>query len=324
MNNLPKRGNLSPSFIAKLTEGEYAPLLKTILEDTDLDMQLRDKYINVYYRGGNILRICYNSCQFDKFYFYNRNIEGISRPFPKGHIEKVAKGKPDKISSRTIEPIPTKDEALQIISLLDAQCRELIKLLETDASEYFKQAKRVMDEWFEFWNKQERNDQHIIALSNRMFSDQSDLVVVDLEFAVSRYQPYNQTYKANGEKKVCRFDIIAVDQKGRIYVIELKQNDAADSSNNKANVTVHTADFDDTIGSDTDNAFAEEISDLVETKKALHILSQDIFVDKTKRPIFAVAYSGQNPKRFNAKYRAAGLTVITVTTTTPNHLYLKL
>lgn len=324
IKNSPKRGNLSKSFIEKLTNGKYAPLLKAIIDDEELNIQLRDKYINVYYRGGNILRIGLNSYQFDKFYFYNRNIEGLSKPYPKSHIEKVANGQRGSISSSTKEPIPSYDEAKGIVSQLDAQYTKLMDLLnKTEIKEYFRRAKNVMDEWFEFWNKQERNDQHVIALDNQMFSEESDLVVVDLEFAVSKLQPYNNATNPKGNKKVCRFDIIAVDKSGQIYVIELKQNNAADSKNNKANVEVHSADFKNTIENDIDNIFAGEIYDLVETKKILKILDEEIFVDKTTRPIPAVAYSGNNSEEFNNKYRAAGLKVINVVHDN-NHLYLKL
>lgn len=310
----PKRGNLSETFLKSLTKGKYSKLLDTLYEDKDLDIQLRDNYINVYYRGGNILRIKPESFEFDKFYFYLPADE--SKKYPKSYIEKIAKNKRNEISLNTKYPIPSETEALAIINRLTAQEESLRKLLKTDINTYLSEAKKTMDAWFEIWKKEERMDQHAIALSNRDFSGNSDLVVVDLEFAVSKLQPYNET------NKVCRFDIIAVASDGQIYVIELKQNLNADGINNKANVNVHKDDFLNTIGKDTKRLFASEISDLVKIKQTLGIMDNDVKVDLSKKPIFAVAYSGENPEEFNAMYEAKGLTIINVITE-GNHKYLK-
>lgn len=307
--NPPKRG-LSPSFLNELTQGKYADLLRGVLQDKNLDVQIRDSYINVYYRGGNILCIKPQSCIFDKFYFYTREMG--SKPFPKTYVEKIAKGKEDKIPPKTKEPIPSKSEASKILNQLTTKERQLKELLNTNIEQYFEQAKQTMDNWFNSWEKKERHDQHIIALSNRRFGTNSDLVVVDLEFSVSKLQSYNYATNDKGNQKVCRFDIIAVDKRGQIYVIELKQNQAADTENNKANVKTHTKDFDDTIGRDSDKLFPKEISDIVKTKQKLNILSKEIIVDTTKQPIFAVAYSGENPEDFNEKHKKAHLKVVRV------------
>jgi len=60
---------LSEVFVNKL-KGEWKPLLDYILSDSELDMQIRDNYINVYYKGGNILKINPTNFNFDEFYFY--------------------------------------------------------------------------------------------------------------------------------------------------------------------------------------------------------------------------------------------------------------
>ena len=309
-NQPPKRGQLSDGFRKNLTSGKQSDILKYILSDPDLDIQLRDNYINVYYKGGNILRMGPQSFQFDKFYFYRRK-DG-SKPFPKSYVENMAKGKSNKISENTKEPIPSVDEAQKIIASLDTKTEALKSLLSTDIKGYFLMAKATMNEWFNDWDKSERNDQHTIALNNRNFENGSDLVVLDIEFAVSRNLPYNHAYNNKGDKKVCRFDIIAVDCRGQLYVIELKQNEEADSKDNKANVKVHTRDFDATVGGNDAQSFVDEIAGLVETKKNLGILNKSVFVDKKEKPLFAVAYSGQEADAFNEKYRKAGLKVIKV------------
>lgn len=322
----PTRGKLSQSFLKKLTEGEYAPLLQSLRKDKELDIQLRDNYINVYYRGGNILLLRPKSFDFDKFYFYRRQTG--SQPFPKSYVEKVARGKRNEISKQPKFPIPTIEETKEILKQLDSEkekLKSLLNIINTDnTTQYLQRAKQIMDKWFESWKKQERNDQHYIAVSNREFSEKSNLVVVDLEFAVSRLQPYNHATNEHGTRKTCRFDIIAVDKRGQIYVIELKQNEDADAEDNKANVKVHSADFYNTIGNDLGQSFVTEISGIVEAKKELDILPREIIVNKTMQPIFAVAFCGKNPESFNSKYANERITVINVIHENNEHLYLKL
>ena len=143
-------------------------------------------------------------------------------------------------------------------------------------------------------------------------SSESDLAVIDIEFAVSINKLYNKAKNSKGKNKVCRFDIIAVDCKGQLYVVELKQNAAADSSDNSANVKVHRKDFDDTIGNDIDCLFAKEMAQVINVKKNLGLLPKNVDIDTTLKPIFAVAYSGKDSDLFNEKYRKQGIYVIEV------------
>lgn len=310
MSKIPMRGNLSQRFLTELTSGNLRNVIKHIIDDKELDIQVRDNYLNIYYKGGNILRIKPKPKPFffDKFYFYLGHPNG----YPKSHIENVALGKEREINPRTTQPIPSKSEALEIVSDLNMMLKNLIQYLPEHPSEFFSKAKSVMNSWFDKWSHQERHDQQDISTANRSAESDSDLAVIDIEFAVSTNKPYNKAKNKNGKHKVCRFDIIAVDHIGQLYVIELKQNMAADSVENSANVKVHKSDFDDTIGNDGKNLFAQEMAQVAEIKKALGILPKSVQVDTLATPLFAVAYSGDNPEAFNEKYRNEGLCVIEV------------
>lgn len=307
--NLPKRGNMSGTLRNRLLDKNNKPtlLLSTILNDSNLDIQLRDNYLNIYYRGGNILCIHPRSFTFDKFYFYLPDNEG----YPKTYVEKMAKGKRDEIPQNTTHKVPTEEDAKKIMQELDAKCRGLKSLLDSqDYLQYFEKAKAVMDEWFKKFPKKERNDQHYISLANREFSHTNNLIAIDLEFSVSKNQPYNKN--TDGKTKVCRFDIIAVSKSGQLYVIELKQNQASNEKDKPANIEEHKADFENTVGNDRDNVFLNEMADLLNTKKNLGILGNDIEIDITKKPIFAVAYSGKEADKFNREHEKAGYTVIKI------------
>ena len=308
MSDIPIRGNLSDRFLKRLRERDLRPIIKMIADDGELDVQVRDNSLNVYYRGGNILLIKPQSFQFDKFYFYLGHPKG----FPKTHVKKVANGQQNEINPRTRRPIPTIDEAQQIMRELDDKLKNLMKLLPDNPQDFFAKAKSAMDQWFEKWEHQERDDQQAITTRNNCAESESDLAVIDIEFAVSVNKPYNKAKNMDGKNKVCRFDMIAVDCKGRLYVIELKQNGAADSEDNSANVAVHKKDFDGTIGNDVNGLFAKEMAHLVEVKKQLGTLPASVFVDTTLNPIFAVAYSGENPEASNEKYRKEGICVVEV------------
>lgn len=310
-NNAPIRGNLSPSFKKELLHGRLAGILQTAIEDSELDIQVRDNYLNIYYRGGNILRITSRSQWFDKFYFYLPS-EKERKNFPKTYVGYVYANQKEKIPTKTDFPVPTFEEAEQIISDITRELTKIKEFLPISPKKFFKKAKDVMDRWFATWKKEERNDQHYISLANHKFTEDCDLVVVDLEFAVSTLKEYNHAIsQRTGNKKVCRFDIVAVDKSGQIYVIELKQNEEADSDQNLANIHVHRKDFDDTIGKDSQYLFAQEIFGLVETKKELGLLGQDVKV-KISKPIFAISYSGPDANHFYDKYKGGDIPIIRV------------
>jgi len=56
-NEFGQRGLSQQAFLQDLSEGKLAPLLKRVKADTSLDLEIRQDYLNIYYRGGNLLRI---------------------------------------------------------------------------------------------------------------------------------------------------------------------------------------------------------------------------------------------------------------------------
>ncbi len=111
---------LSSKFVKTLT-GELKNLLDCIVQDKELDMQIRDGYVNVYYHGGNILRIKPRSFEFDEMYYNDPSVMRSTYARKDVIIHKQLSVKRD----------------------------ELKKLLPNNPQEYFRQAKAAMDEWAE-------------------------------------------------------------------------------------------------------------------------------------------------------------------------------
>jgi hypothetical protein len=48
---------LSENFIQELKSGQFKNLLSQVISDSDLDMQIRNNYVNIYYKGNSILKL---------------------------------------------------------------------------------------------------------------------------------------------------------------------------------------------------------------------------------------------------------------------------
>ena len=59
--NILKVRKLNDDFIVALKEGVLSPLLALVKSDSSLCLELRGDYINVYYRGGNLMKVKHRS-----------------------------------------------------------------------------------------------------------------------------------------------------------------------------------------------------------------------------------------------------------------------
>ena len=48
---------LTPKFIADIKEAKLKSFLTIVKEDDTLSLEIRENYINIYYRGGNVFKI---------------------------------------------------------------------------------------------------------------------------------------------------------------------------------------------------------------------------------------------------------------------------
>lgn len=141
---------LSTSFMKDLltTDGVLHPLLERIKQDHTLMLSIRKDYINIYYRGGNILRVKEQSAGSYSSYFNEEyNKLGISVPII-----------PSAITSKN-------------------DCDQWVNA--------FQELKGIMDCYFSTYSKPEREFQQLIARENNFstISNQSEYFVSDIEFA---------------------------------------------------------------------------------------------------------------------------------------------
>ena len=268
-----KRIITSKELWMKLTQGEYKKIIEYASKrENDLDVQIRDNYLNIYYRGGNLLRIHPRSLFFDEFYFHRGSV----------NIRKT----------RLIERANSGDqECMAKWDSYKRQRNDVLNLLkEKDGMDtFYVRMKREMDGWECDLNKigiyhDEKNEQQHISMNNR---GNTLYTVIDLEYAVSTTSNFH--YNGKLGKKVPRFDIIAVDKEGQLYVIELKTGLGAIA--NESGIGPHMDCFEHSIGRDEQNEFANEMHDQLEQKKSLHLIDKTTYIDINKKPQFIFAFS---------------------------------
>ena len=267
-----KRKISNEKFWKNLTEGEYKEIIAFASQrENELDVQIRDNYLNIYYQGGNLLRVHPRSLYFDEFYFHRG-----AKDMRKTHlIDKCKKG--DKACIARWEDYKNRR-------------KEMLDLLKKRGmATYCKEMKRIMKEWEADLHTigishDEKNAQQQISMNNR---GATDYTVVDLEYAVSTTS--NFKYNGDSTKKVPRFDLIAVDKSGQLYVIELKTGLKAIDGN--SGIRAHMDCFEHTIKRDSNNDFINEMDKLLEQKQKLNLIDKNVFIDKTREPQFIFAFS---------------------------------
>ena len=253
-------------------DGNLHGLIEIVRHDKDLVLEIRDDYFNIYYKGGNMLKVMSeNSFQFDYNYF---------------------KGDPELSADNKKEDRKGKRKKL-LESLKKSR----------DYKDFVSQMKTIMDSYWNWLKKEknrsleEKNVQHELCISN---TEESDYTIIDLEYQVStenscpfKYQKSGTKYEGrfvSDNKTSPRFDIIAVRNRDhQLCVIELKKG--IDAIYGLSGIGDHADSFEGSIERDP-KAFLEEIKGVVEDKKNMKLLSEDFFIsDSAPEFIFAYSYN---------------------------------
>jgi len=127
-------------------EGLLYPIRAKIIKDQTLMLAIRDHYINIYYRGGNILKVMEHSKGFYRTSFddqYNMSKQNFSD---------------------SLADITTQDDAEKLVAS-------------------FPNRKNIMDEYFSIYGKAEREFQQLVVRENNYssFSNESEYFISDIE-----------------------------------------------------------------------------------------------------------------------------------------------
>lgn len=154
MSNGKSIRGLSEKFLVHLSEGKLSGILDRVKKDQTLDMEIRYNYVNIYYRGGNLLRITEHKKAEYEFFFDEKYL-----------TEEYRKRLPE-LSKRIVYD---SESALSLI----AEWIENIDLM-----------KNAMDIWFGLHPKEERDFQQKVIYDNNDSSvaGGTDYFVLDIEY----------------------------------------------------------------------------------------------------------------------------------------------
>ena len=291
------------SKVSKMTGLKSYPFIMQYAKDeaNGLDVQLRGSYINIYYKGGNLLKLSgKQTCVFDKNYFYlpekgGLRMTDVERLCHSDYITKAGESK--YLKSKTHEELKSlHKEASDIMQELTSNNKQIINQLK--ASDTFESTAEVLEkmkETMDKWKKRlaandirkseigERTVQHYISLQNKQFNDKTDFLVLDLEYAISTNASYAKEIE---REKQPRIDILAIEKAtGQVYVMELKYG--MKSVDGEASAKKHYDDYLATVGNDSKwKSFIEDVKILLQAKKNLLIVDKEVNI-ADKKPIFA-------------------------------------
>ena len=198
-----KRG-LADQFMVDLKTGSLSPLLDRVRKDATLDLRIRENYINVYYRGGSLLKVSVPN----------------QRNHPPNYLFEF---NPDYTKYRDIPLMFPPSEVVEIDG-----CRKWLLLVP--------EIKDTMDLWFGKHPKVERTLQQAVVWENNdsPWANGTDYFIIDIEYD-SRKGISNNMDGSGG-----RFDLVAIrwdsssssralrgQLKARIAIIEMKTGDQA-------------------------------------------------------------------------------------------------
>jgi hypothetical protein len=261
-NGYNGRGIHNQNFLTSLEGGNLNKMLEIIRNDKDLDLQIREDYLNIYYMGGNIAKVnSENSIEFDKFYFY--------------------------LDMNTIPTKTIKKDPIKVKEFTEKRNKLISKFKNQNYAEFFCDAKQIMDKWFAENPNPERKEQHELSLEN--LYKKSDYTIIDIEYQVSTLSSFACTYVPNGkvEPKKPRFDIVAITKQGKLCIIELKKGTGA--LEGKSGLVEHWKCYQHSIARNTD-AFKKEMQKILQQKQDFDLIDNDLQIN-SEIPEFMFAYA---------------------------------
>jgi hypothetical protein len=270
---------LSKTFLDDLSVGTLCQLTKAIRHDETLSLEIRDNYINVYYRGGSLFKIISKngySVFFDKKYLNH----GISCGF-----------------------LPLNLSNFQTIN---------------DYVEGIPLFKREMDQWFSVHRKQEREFQQVILRENNFstVSNDTDYFICDIEYAKNdsvkkddKVTKVGSRFDMVGVKWLSKRTDRANRKPISLAIFELKYGD--DAILGDAGIMKHFKDLDDFITKkkhldlmdEAETQFNQKyylgLIDVTKSKKESGFVGvfEKVKIDRSIKPEYILLFANHKPDR---------------------------
>lgn len=257
-------------------DGLLHPLIVAVREDPDLDLEIRDYYVNIYYHGSNLMEIRQSG----------RVAERLSTKFDKKYLPEFADNPWE----------PTQEEA-KVHAWLKAQdvLGRLALLDPADVQRHlssFPYRKKAMDATRKRRpNCERRTQQEMVGLHSH---PAGEFLVCDIEY----------TFKYWDEKRrIGRIDMVAAYRPrpiepgvdARFALIELKYG--AKAMDGAAGLQKHVRDLHGLMGLGDLGARAAEMAGIVEQKRALGLLNVDVPVFDLEAPLlYIIAVAKHRPR----------------------------
>jgi hypothetical protein len=225
---------LSNTFINNLVGGLLNPILERVKNDSTLCLEIREGYINIYYRGGNIIEI------------REKKLSKYDASFDVKYISK---------------PTPSKLSAIKKNYVLSPSAVDLW----VDAIPLLKEQ---MDFWFAKHPKSEREFQQLIVRENNFQGpfNETDYYIIDIEYATND--------KSRFDLIAARWPSTAKDHKVKkagLSIIEMKYMEGALSG--KAGMKKHIDDLTKFFNNPSKmNNFKKEMQGLFTQKHGLGLI----------------------------------------------------
>lgn len=303
---IPRGKEISSDFMKDMES--YHLLMEYAKDESNgLDVQLRGKYMNIYYLGGSLVRLTGRSiCDIDKNYFYvtgkdNLCMSDIERLCHQDYVEKSKLSK--ALKGRGSQLPELRKEAISIMSNISQTQNTTISDLKKcktkdEICAVVEDIKKAMRDWKDGLRNSgrrktvvgERTVQHYMSLFNKHFDNTTDFIVLDIEYAISTNAIYAKEEK---REKQPRIDIVAIEKgTGQIYVMELKYG--MKSVQGDASIKKHYSDYCATVGDENKwQSFVNDIEILLDAKKRTEIIDKDVTI-KRSRPKFAFISKQEN------------------------------
>lgn len=249
---------LSQQFMGDLCDGRLALLRKRVLADQSLCLEIRENYINIYYRGGNLLKVAMLLPDYEAFFdtkYAGEKSDVLAKQLPKALMRNEAD------VERWLEKIPI--------------------------------LKQTMDIFLGNHPKEEREAQQSILRDNNFggTSRATDFYVCDIEYANphGRFDLVAVHWASNPKTRK--------EQNGhRLVLVEAKYGDGAMA--NKSGIASHVTDINRFLGdADNVQALKREMVGIFNQKRALGLMNcgRDLGAFSDEPPMLLLALINHDP-----------------------------